>query len=90
MRSKIRLSRMVGGVPSAHGMWPWQAGLYRLEKTTGEIILKYSSFKRLIPASSERTAQNIGIIYTYMRCLSPIIAPSSGTLSNVVRLTKPF
>jgi len=36
MRSKIRLSRMVGGVPSAHGLWPWQAD--RLEQTTGEII----------------------------------------------------
>ena len=37
MRSKIRLSRMVGGVPSAHGMWPWQAGLYRLDEKNGEI-----------------------------------------------------
>ena len=28
---------MVGGVPSAHGMWPWQAGLYRLDEKNGEI-----------------------------------------------------
>lgn len=67
MQSKIRLSRMVGGVPSAHGIWPWQAGLYRLDEKTGEInslcflllnnnkgILKYSiaSFNHIIPASS--------------------------------------
>ena len=73
MRSKIRLSRMVGGVPSTHGMWPWQAGLYRLEQTTGEIILKCSSFKHIIPASSPLhrieawTAQNIGTPYTCIR-----------------------
>lgn len=29
---------MVGGVPSGYGLWPWQAGLYRLEQTTGEVI----------------------------------------------------
>lgn len=36
-RKRIRLSRMVGGVISTHGMWPWQAGLYRIDQTTGEI-----------------------------------------------------
>lgn len=36
LRSKIRRSRMVGGLPSAHGMWPWQAGLYRLDQRTGK------------------------------------------------------
>lgn len=34
-RKRIRLSRMVGGVISTRGMWPWQAGLYRIDKTTG-------------------------------------------------------
>ncbi|KAL9989290.1 hypothetical protein ACROYT_G003823 [Oculina patagonica] len=36
MRSKSRRSRMVGGVESVHGMWPWQAGLYRLDQTIGK------------------------------------------------------
>ena len=38
VRSKIRRPRIVGGIPSVHGMWPWQAGVYRLEQTTGEYI----------------------------------------------------
>lgn len=37
IRSERRHSRMVGGVESVHGMWPWQAGLYRLDQTTGKI-----------------------------------------------------
>ena len=38
LRSKSRRSRMAGGDPSVHGMWPWQAGLYRLEQTSGKIV----------------------------------------------------
>jgi len=38
VRSKFRRPRMVGGLPSVHGMWPWQAGLYRLEQRTGKEI----------------------------------------------------
>lgn len=36
VRGKIRRSRMVGGLPSARGMWPWQVGLYRQMQRSGE------------------------------------------------------
>ena len=36
VRGKIRRPRMVGGLPSALGMWPWQVGLYRQIQRSGE------------------------------------------------------
>ncbi len=60
IRSKSRSSRMVGGVESVHGMWPWQAGLYRLDQTTGKITAESRFLERprvtqsRVPGSSVR------------------------------------
>ncbi|XP_068695200.1 proclotting enzyme-like [Montipora foliosa] len=36
IRRRVRRPRMVGGLPSSHGMWPWQVGLYRRDRSQGK------------------------------------------------------